>query len=82
MPRQNLHRLLEHTAYYQGIDVRNGHHVTAIKNTPGGLRLTIDGRPNITASQVVGADGADSTVRRELHELRGPRKNVWADPVS
>ena len=76
MPRQNLHRLLEHTAYYQGIDVRNGHHVTAIKNTPGGLRLTIDGRPNITPSQVVGADGADSTVRRELHELRGPRKNV------
>ena len=76
MPRENLHRLLERTAYYQGIDVRNGHHVTAIKNTPGGLRLTIDGRPNITASQVVGADGADSTVRRELHELRGPRKNV------
>ncbi|MFW5922430.1 MAG: geranylgeranyl reductase family protein [Halodesulfurarchaeum sp.] len=67
--RVGLDRLLAELAADAGVDVRPQHTVTAVSERAEGVRLSVqgpDGEETIEASLVVGADGPQSTVRREL----------------
>lgn len=74
------HLLLDH-ANAAGVDVREGAHVRSLLRSQGrvtGVVATIDGtREEIRAPLVIGADGRNSVVARELEAsrpLRWPRK--------
>lgn len=70
--RADLHRALR-ALLPPGV-LRTGQHVTAVRSTPGGVLVDIDGDGRIEAELVVAADGLRSGVRRRLHpEYPDPR---------
>jgi len=67
--RVGLDRLLADLAASAGADIRTEHQVTALEEGPEAVTLTVqgpDGEREVQARLVVGADGPESTVRREL----------------
>ncbi|WP_149561760.1 FAD-dependent monooxygenase [Streptomyces cacaoi] len=64
-----VERLLERRARAAGVDFRYGARMTALRHRPGGVEIEVrqpDGVHTLRAGYLVGADGAHSTVRREL----------------
>ncbi|AOW80762.1 geranylgeranyl reductase [Halodesulfurarchaeum formicicum] len=67
--RVDLDRLLVELAAEAGAEIRTNHLVTAVEEGPESVSLTVrgpDGVERVEAAMVVGADGPQSTVRREL----------------
>lgn len=69
-PQYHTERLLEARARAYGAELRTGTEVIALRQDPAGVDVTVRDRRGrtrrIRARYVVGADGAHSTVRREL----------------
>ncbi|MEV4314175.1 FAD-dependent monooxygenase [Actinocrispum sp. NPDC049592] len=70
--RPDLERVLrEHLP--STVDLRFGMSITAVENTPDGVRCTVDDGTRIDADLLVGADGIHSTVRDLVFGPQEPR---------
>jgi 2-polyprenyl-6-methoxyphenol hydroxylase-like FAD-dependent oxidoreductase len=74
-PQYNVEKALEKRASGAGARILRDSPVTALRQDPGGVDLTVGGGATIRADYVVGADGVRSTVRDALG-LPFPGKSV------
>jgi 2-polyprenyl-6-methoxyphenol hydroxylase-like FAD-dependent oxidoreductase len=68
IPQLKVEKLLAHHANGMGVEIRRGHEVTALRQDPDQVALTIHGPTGdyeLTSQFVVGADGANSLVRHQ-----------------
>jgi 2-polyprenyl-6-methoxyphenol hydroxylase-like FAD-dependent oxidoreductase len=63
-PQARTEEVFEQRALDLGVRIRRGHAVTGLVQDSSSVTLTLDDSSTVTASYVVGADGAGSTVRK------------------
>ncbi|MCM3822379.1 MULTISPECIES: FAD-dependent monooxygenase [Streptomyces] len=66
LPQPRLTEVLERRARGLGVDIRRGHTVTGLRQSPEAVTLRLrgaDGETSLRGAYVVAADGTDSTVR-------------------
>jgi len=68
IPQRRLEQLLEERAAELGVEIRRGHALVALDQTPDHVTAEVEsprGRYELTARYLVGADGGRSTVRKQ-----------------